>query len=110
GTVTGVVWNDVNQDGVRQPEEPGLASITVRLEEQTGLHALAVWKTETDAQGRYRFEDVPPGTYMLTVEAGGIWPTTDLPITVDVAANTVVEADIGLYVLSRATYVPWVVR
>jgi len=110
GTVTGVVWNDVNQDGVRQPEEPGLAGITVRLEDQTDLHALAAWETETDARGRYQFEDIPPGTYTITVKTGGVWPTTDLPITVEVGANTVVEADIGLYVLSRAIYVPWVVR
>ncbi len=53
-TITGSVWNDLNGDGLRQPNEPPLAGVTV-------LHTISISKFDagrvvTDANGRYSFQ------------------------------------------------------
>jgi len=37
--------------------------------------------TRTDAQGRYRFEAVPPGTYSVVVSASGFQAATSTSVT-----------------------------
>jgi len=59
--ISGVVFNDLNQNGVRDRGEPGLAGITVNLLD-TGGNVIAT--TTTDSFGRYSFTDQTgiPGT------------------------------------------------
>lgn len=47
--------------------------------------------TKTDREGRFRFRDLKPGTYSLTVSAGGFMPRTELPVTAIEGATTPVE-------------------
>ncbi len=110
GSVEGYVWNDSNRDGQRQEDEPGVPGVPVLLEEQTGLQALAQWETTTNEDGYFRFDAVPPGTYVLTIQAHGAYPTTQTSVTVQVDANTKVEANCGIYVLPRHVHAPVIMR
>ena len=49
--VTGVAWNDVNGDGMRQVSEPTLADVGLELVRQAGTEA--VMTTTTNSAGRY---------------------------------------------------------
>lgn len=133
GRITGVVWHDLcasgmegqpapatpppgcvgdattgyRADGVRQPDEPGIAGVKVTLAQ--GACPGTPWReTTTDGQGTYTFADLPPGTYCVAVTPDG---PTNLPIllpggwtfpqegagqqTVTVAANATAQADFG---------------
>jgi protocatechuate 3,4-dioxygenase beta subunit len=46
----------------------------IDLELERELHWLARQRTQTDAQGRFRFEGVEPGSVQLAVRAGGFAP------------------------------------
>lgn len=55
------VWNDLNNNGIQDPGEPGLPNITVTLFESGNPTPIAT--TTTDANGIYTFDNLPPGTY-----------------------------------------------
>ena len=59
------VWDDLDGDGLQDPGEPGLAGVVVRLEDGAG-GALATDTTGLD--GRYRFDFLPAGTYVVDVD------------------------------------------
>jgi hypothetical protein len=65
GALSGFVYCDGNNDGVRQGGEGGLAGVTITL---TGTSVMgAVNRTaQTDANGNYVFDNLPPGTYTIT--------------------------------------------
>ncbi|MCB1052672.1 MAG: hypothetical protein KDC71_18875 [Acidobacteria bacterium] len=87
------VWNDLNGDGVQDPGEPGLASITVFLDLNTnGSLDGGEPSTITDGAGAYDFNNLPAGTYVATVDTTtlptGFFLTTGLAaITVNLAAG-----------------------
>lgn len=56
--LSGSVWFDANHDGVRNANEPGKGGWTVQLF-QSGIQ---VGSTVTDADGQYKFTDLPPGS------------------------------------------------
>ncbi|HRY16221.1 MAG TPA: SdrD B-like domain-containing protein, partial [Candidatus Competibacteraceae bacterium] len=59
GALTGVVFDDLNDNGVQNSDEPGLAGVSVTLNSgQT---------TTTDSQGRYAFNGLPPGSVMVQI-------------------------------------------
>ena len=65
-TLTGAVYNDLNNDGVKDAGENGIQGVTVTL---TGTDATgtAVNKTTTtDSSGNYSFIDLLSGTYTIT--------------------------------------------
>lgn len=68
GGLQGQKWNDLNGDGVRQTGEPVMAGWTVNL--STGA------STVTDAFGWYYFNDLAPGTYVVTEAAQSGWQQT----------------------------------
>ncbi len=87
--VTGAVWEDRNVNGVHDEGEPGLANVNVRLMNGTGrsIRTTAV----TDDQGRYAFENLMPGTYMIRTDApeGYVFSGTEAKSTL--ALDRVVE-------------------
>jgi protocatechuate 3,4-dioxygenase beta subunit len=56
------VWNDLNSDGVQDPNEPGLGGILVTLLDNLGN---PVASTITKPDGSYIFTNVTPGTYSM---------------------------------------------
>jgi YVTN family beta-propeller protein len=57
------VWNDLNNNGIQDPGEPGLPGVTVTLFESG--NPVPVATTTTDADGIYTFDNLPPGTYEI---------------------------------------------
>jgi serine-aspartate repeat-containing protein C/D/E len=60
--LAGMVYVDGDRDCIRDPGEPPLAGVTIELLDASGNKLRS---TLTDAQGQYRFEGLPPGTYTL---------------------------------------------
>jgi len=69
-SLSGSVWLDANNNGVREAGENGIAGVSVSLPAGT-LDALgnAVAAAVTDANGEYRFGDLLAGTYAVTEQA-----------------------------------------
>ncbi|MCB0073927.1 MAG: hypothetical protein KDE20_20810, partial [Caldilineaceae bacterium] len=59
------VWNDLDQDGIQDAGEPGIADVTVNLYDGTGAFIMS---DVTDVTGIYGFS-VAPGTYTVEIEA-----------------------------------------
>jgi protocatechuate 3,4-dioxygenase beta subunit len=57
------VWNDLNEDGIQDPGEPGVAGVLVTLYGPDGTTVIAT--TLTDGDGGYSFTDLPPGDYIV---------------------------------------------
>ena len=62
--VSGVVYNDLNSNGVRDANEPGLSGFTVQLFSGTTLVATA----PSVAGGAYSFTSIGPGTFQIILK------------------------------------------
>jgi hypothetical protein len=73
----GYVYEDLNNNGVRDPGEPGIAGVPIRVEgiafggtpmarPLTAADVPGGLTVYTDSTGRYEFALIPPGTYSLT--------------------------------------------
>jgi serine-aspartate repeat-containing protein C/D/E len=62
GSVSGVKFNDVNGNGVRDADETGLAAVTIRLTDASNV----VRTTTTDATGAFLFSNVTAGAYVVS--------------------------------------------
>jgi streptogramin lyase len=78
----GWIFNDLDVDGLRDSSEDGLSGVTVTLTDGQGTPRT----TLSDESGIYRFDNVEPGTYRvsvqtprgrrLTVPEGGVYTVT----------------------------------
>lgn len=64
GSLGDFVWNDLNQNGIQDADEPGIPGVTVQLKDCSG-NVLAT--TTTDANGLYLFDNLPAGCYIVAV-------------------------------------------
>jgi len=84
------VWNDIDNDGLQDANEPGVPGVTVRL--YTSANVLTGTMI-TDEFGNYMFNNLNPGSYYVTF--------TNLPATfnfvaanVGGSANTYIDSDV----------------
>jgi hypothetical protein len=88
GKISGTKWHDVDNDGVKDAGEPGLAGWTIELHKDSANGDLALYgSTVTEADGSYEFNvqpyngwyvvsEVAQSTARQTYPAGaGTWPT-----------------------------------
>lgn len=76
-----LVWLDENANGLQDTDEPGVPNVPVQLLRvyQDSSEEL-VAETMTDANGRYRFNAVRPGTYRIAIGVGEAYlPTRIIP-------------------------------
>lgn len=66
GSIAGRVYNDANNNGVIETNEPGIATVDVVLTGTNDLGETVTVTVPTDSEGRYRFENLRPGTYTVT--------------------------------------------
>jgi hypothetical protein len=69
-TIGNRVWNDVNKDGLQTAGEAGVPNVTVRLLNSAGMPVNnpatgAPYVVQTDANGNYKFVDLPDGNYIV---------------------------------------------
>jgi protocatechuate 3,4-dioxygenase beta subunit len=64
--VSGVAWDDVDGDGIRDDGEPGLPGVEVQL---LDFNHRPTATTLTQSNGRYEFAELPPGVYSIEVAA-----------------------------------------
>lgn len=57
------VWDDVNQDGIQDANEPGIAGVVVLIRNVSNTFTAT---TITDGAGKYIFNDLVPDSYILT--------------------------------------------
>ena len=72
GTLTlgNQVWNDYDGDGKRDPDEPGIGNVTVRLYAETNgdnQPDQLIGVVQTDINGRYSFSGLFPGRYIVSI-------------------------------------------
>jgi hypothetical protein len=60
GVIIGSAWLDRNGDGIRQADEPPLANFGFLLPGTSSM-----FTANTDANGNYRFENIPAGQYVV---------------------------------------------
>ncbi len=92
GAIGDLVWMDLDGDGVHDIGEPGIPNVTVELRDGTCTPAVDCPTLITDADGRYLFSELGPGTYDvfvdettlpsgLTISPGSVNPVTTITIT-----------------------------
>ncbi|HBE54330.1 MAG TPA: hypothetical protein DDW76_37680, partial [Cyanobacteria bacterium UBA11369] len=96
GAISGIKWNDLDVDGVKDNNEPNLANWTVFLDtNNNNLLDPGETSTTTDAGGIYTFFNLEPGNYTVAEVTKAGWlqtsPSTPGTHTVNLAANQVVE-------------------
>jgi serine-aspartate repeat-containing protein C/D/E len=87
--ILGIKFLDVNGDGIRQPNDTGLADIPILLEPAATANGVfdpgnGEFTTRTDANGAFSFIDLVPGNYVVTETAipPGLVPSTPNPLAV----------------------------
>ncbi len=63
--LSGYVWIDANDDGVKDAGEKGISGVTVTLTGIDDVGAVSITAL-TDSTGFYRFQNLRPGTYTIT--------------------------------------------
>lgn len=93
GTATGkigdFVWSDLDEDGLQDAGEVGLANVTVRLEDTVG-NLLA--QTTTNLNGKYLFVGIAQGTYVVEVDETTT-PAGFVQSPTDVGSDDTVDSD-----------------
>ncbi|MDH3217190.1 MAG: hypothetical protein OEN01_13050 [Candidatus Krumholzibacteria bacterium] len=97
GTIGGIVWNDLDEDGHIDDDEPGIGGAKVFLysdapDSMRVAMPVRMWETMTARDGTYRFDGLAAGHYQLVKPQADRWrPTTEPVIQV-----LLVETDDGV--------------
>jgi hypothetical protein len=67
GSLGNFVWEDVNGDGIQQPNEPGIPNVTLNLYKWTNGIFVFDKTTTTNVLGEYLFDNLSPANYYIKV-------------------------------------------
>jgi|GEM_PF-850846 len=77
-SLSGFVYQDLNNNGAKEAGESGQAGVTVTLSGTNDLGAITPIVVTTDSTGQYSFGDLRPGTYTITeTQPPGLLDGTD---------------------------------
>jgi hypothetical protein len=93
GILSGTVFVDANQNGVREESEPGVADAAVTA---TNAGTGFVRTATTDAGGNYLFESIPVGSYLLAVQPPAPYAGQAISAPVSVTAGGEATSDFGV--------------
>jgi SdrD B-like domain len=85
GSIGDFVWQDLNNNGIQDTGEPGIAGVTVTLT----LPDATTVTTTTNASGGYLFPNLLPGTYSVAFAT----PAGYIPATSNAGANDAIDSD-----------------
>jgi len=107
GAMQGVVWNDRNQNQVRDADEPGLPGASVALLE----NGVTLATTQTTANGSFGFAGLTADRYYTVAQTPprAYAPTTPSQRVVLVTAGVVIQVDFGVFFSPPPVYLPLVV-
>jgi len=92
--ISGIVWNDSNMDGIRDPGEPAFTNATVYLSDAAPQFIIAT--NYTDAGGAYTFTGIASGSYRIYVS---VPPSFGITIA-NAGSDDVIDSDIVTYSFS----------
>lgn len=110
GSISGKIFNDADEDGAFDVGEVGLEAWTVELRNDSQVVVASV---ATNANGKYYFSDVTPGTYTVdAVMAGVEWsqsfPLGGMPQAVNMGVNDgFLGLDFGVVKLATVSGYVW---
>jgi hypothetical protein len=91
GTIQGVVFQDWDENGMRDAQEPTLAEAVVTLYDAQGQE---IARYTTDRDGNYGFENLPAGDYTLVeTESQGYSSLQGNTVLVELEAGEVAKVD-----------------
>ncbi|HMQ49601.1 MAG TPA: sialate O-acetylesterase [Saprospiraceae bacterium] len=72
------VWNDLNRDGINDPDEPGIPGVSLVIWADSDGDDIPDWQgfggvEVTDEEGYYRFSGLQPGNYVVFVWSVDNW-------------------------------------
>jgi len=86
-SISGMLWLDLNDDGIRDADEPAIANYPIYLCE-SGNTADVIKIAYTDANGDYSFENLTPGKYIVRINSAELGPDKYLlPLIYQVNGN-----------------------
>jgi len=92
-SINGVVFNDVNGNGIQDGGELPLVGVQVDLENNLGI---VIATTTTNASGAYSFNNLTAGTYtVVETDPAGYISTTLNNVTVNLSAGTSATVNFG---------------
>ncbi|MEM7316160.1 MAG: SdrD B-like domain-containing protein, partial [Planctomycetota bacterium] len=88
GVVAGLAWDDLNNNGIQDAGEPGIAGVTASL--FLNDPEIRIAQVETDAEGRYEFRGLPAGEFYVSF----VNPLGYNPTAKDLCGDDAVDSDI----------------
>jgi hypothetical protein len=77
GTISGMIFNDLNGNGAQDPGDTGVAGQTVYIDSNSsGAPDPGEVSTLTDAAGQFLFPALTPGPYLVRVASAAGWAQT----------------------------------
>jgi hypothetical protein len=94
GSIGGVVWNDLNEDGLRDEDESGIVGVEIQMIRTDGPEVSnqseLLWHTLTHSDGSYRFDGLSAGHYEVHR-----LPRSDLRATTDPMMQVILVEENG---------------
>lgn len=99
GNAQGYVFKDLNGDGVRQPEEPGIPNITIRSSDSKEM--------ATDAQGHYSIQGIKGKNVLIRMDTAqipfGYVPTNEVEQKIEIEQGQTADVSFGITPRSEIT-------